>query len=407
MSLLEMSLMGGAMVLCILLLRRLTRGRLPEGLLSAMWTAVILRLLVPVEIPSALSIAGLIKQAGQVTAMTLSARPVSNPVSVPPLALAWLYGAAFCGIFFLIIGIRQRRALRMALPASMTRELKEALAGQRLLRAVAVFTSDRIATPLTYGIIKPRIVLPSHVELTGDQLTFVMAHECSHIRRHDALKKLILLAAVCLHWFNPLIWLMAAVCRRDMELNCDRQVLKTYGPQMRAAYARTLLGLEERKRFSGVLMECFSISPLEERIRSIMMGRKTTMAGVLATVIVFVCASAVFATSPGAQATITANTVWISSAPLAAYDVREMQATGIAVYAWDGNVLTAGQPGISILVPDAELTGQVTAGTFAKTAASVSVGYGSAAVVSDEYAAVPALPVPVYSMTYTIQDGGI
>lgn len=407
MSFLEMSLMGSAMVLCILLLRHLTRGRLPAAVLSAMWAAAILRLLVPLEIPSALSIAGLVRQAGQATAMTLPARPVSDLAPLSPMVFVWLCGAALCGLFFLATGIRQWRALKMALPASMTGEVKTALAAQLLSRTVAVYTSDRIATPLTYGIWKPRIVLPSHMPLTGDELSFVMAHECAHIKRHDAAKKYILLAAVCLHWFNPLVWLMAAACRRDMELHCDRQVLKTYGPHMRASYARTLLGLEERKRFCGVLMECLSSSPLEERIRSIMAGRKTTVAGMLAAVMVFVCASAVFATSPGAQVTVTASTVWISTVPVATLDVRQMQASDAAVYVWNGYAFTAGQRGLEMASPVIAVNNQLSARMLAETDASVSIKYGSAADVSNEYAAVPAAPETVYSMSYTSKDGTV
>ncbi len=407
MSFLEMSLMGSAMVLCILLLRHLTRGRLPAAVLSAMWAAANLRLLVPLEIPSALSIVGLVRQAGQISSVTLPARPVPNLAPLSPLTFVWLCGAALCGLFFLLTNFRQRRALKMALPASMTEEIKTALAAQHLSRTVALYTSDRIASPLTYGIWKPRIVLPSHMALTGDEMSFVMAHECAHIKRHDAAKKYILLAAVCLHWFNPLIWLMAAACRRDMEINCDRQVLKTYGPHMRASYARTLLGLEERKRFCGVLMECLSSGPLEERVRSIMAGRKTTVAGMLAAVMVFVCASAVFATSPGAQATVTASTVWLSSAPLVAFDARQVQSSEASVYVWNGGVLASGQQGVELAAPVVAVSEWLPASMLAKTAASVSIKYVGATDVSNEYATVTAAPVPVYSTAYIIQDRGI
>ncbi len=369
MSIPEMSLAGSAMILCILLLRSLTRGRLPAPMLSAMWAAALLRLLVPVAIPSPLSFLGAIRQAGQATVPYLPARPVSYLAPLPPLVFVWLAGVALCALFFLLSGFRQRRVLQAALPAPMTPELKAALAAQRLSRQVAVYTSDRISTPLTYGLLRPRILLPSHMAFSAEELGFVLAHECGHIRRADTLKKGFLLAAVCLHWFNPLVWLMAAKCRRDMELNCDRHVLEKCGSEVRAAYARTLLDLEERKRFSKVLASYFSVSPLEERILTIMTGKKTTWTGALAAIAAFACAAAVFATSPGTQAALSVSTVWLSSKPIAAYDTRQIQASGVAVYAMEGAVPAFGRTGIEL--------------------------------------AAPAILTPVYSMTVTVKDSGM
>jgi beta-lactamase regulating signal transducer with metallopeptidase domain len=73
--------------------------------------------------------------------------------------------------------------LKTALPASMTPELNAALNSQRMNRKVTVYTSDRISTPLTYGMIRPRIVLPSSMKLSLQELNFIMAHECGHVKR--------------------------------------------------------------------------------------------------------------------------------------------------------------------------------------------------------------------------------
>ncbi len=407
MSFLEMSLMGGAMILCILLLRMFSRGRLPGIVLSTMWAAALLRLLVPVEIPSVLSIAGLVRGAVQPTVMTSPALPTLNTVPIPPLVFVWLCGVALCAFFFLLMGIRQRRVLKTALPATMTPELKAALIDQRLPRKVAVYFSDRISTPLTYGINKPRIVLPSHLTLGKQELNFVIAHECGHILRRDALKKRVLLFAVCLHWFNPLVWLMADVCRRDMELDCDRRVLKKCGHKARANYARTLLDLEERKRFSGMLMECLSVSPLETRIRSIMAGKKSSIAGALAAMAAYVCVAAVFATSPGTMPTVMASSIWITAVPLKAYDARQMSAAEAAVYVMSSNVLEAGQTGLRLVAPYVMAGGQLSQEMSSVHAASVSVKYGGTIAVASDDVVVPAIAVPAYSMAYALKDTDI
>ncbi len=408
MSFLHMSLMGGAMILCVLLLRLLTRGRLPAAVLSIMWAAALLRLMLPLEVSSSLSIAGLFDKSAQKIAMTAPAQPIMEFAILSPLTFIWLCGAVLCAVFFLTVGIRQRRVLKTSLPAIMTPALKKALAEQLLPRPVIVYTSDRISTPLTYGLWKPRIVLPSHMALYGEELRFVIAHECAHIKRLDAAKKSVLLMAVCLHWFNPLVWLMAALCRRDMELACDRKVLKACGAGARALYARTLLNLEERKRFSGILMECFSRSPLEERIRSIMTGKKSTAAGVLAAVMVFFLTTAVFATSPGEQTAARTNTVFLSSTPVMSLDVRQAQAPEAGVYVINGNVLYAGQPLMVQAAPSVAVAGRASAGVFTRPAASVSLQLGESngyvTVFNGQPASLDVL-MPVYSTTYTVMEG--
>jgi bla regulator protein blaR1 len=407
MSFLEMSLMGGAMILCILLLRMILGDRLPAVILSTMWAAAVLRLLLPVTIPSPISMMAFVKGLSQPNAMTLPARAVPNTVSISPFVLIWLCGAALCALFFLVAYLGQRRVLKTALPATMTMELKAALHDQHLVSKVAVFTSDRISTPMTYGLKKPRIVLPSHMKLYGQELNFVIAHECGHILRRDTAKKCVLLFAVCLHWFNPLVWLMAAMCRRDMELDCDRRVLKACGHNARANYAKTLLCLEERKRFSGMVMECLSVSPLEERIRSIMSGKKATLSSALASIAVYFCAAAVFATSPGALPSVTASSVWITTVPLNSYDTRQLNASEAAVYVMSGDVLAAGQTGLLTTAPYITVSSLKSQDTLSETAASVSVNYGGAIAVATENAVVPAIAMPVYSMTYTLKDSGI
>jgi hypothetical protein len=189
-----------------------------------------------------------------------------------------------------------------------------------------------------------------------------------------------------------------------MELDCDRRVLKACGPKTRSNYAKTLLGLEERKRFSGMMMECLSVSPLETRIRSIMAGRKSSAAGALAAIAAYACAAAVFATSPGALPSLTANSVWIATTPINTYDFGRLNASDAAVYVMSGNVTTAGQTGLKITAPYITVSSLKPQGTLAQTASSVSVKYKDVIAVAAEDAAVT---VPVYSMVYTVKDSDI
>jgi beta-lactamase regulating signal transducer with metallopeptidase domain len=93
-----------------------------------------------------------------------------------------------------------------------------------------------------------------------------------HIRRKDILIKALLALTLCLHWFNPLVWLLFILAQRDLELSCDEIVIRRFGAQARSDYALTLISLAEtRRRLLGA--QAFSRNALGERVRAIMKGR--------------------------------------------------------------------------------------------------------------------------------------
>ena len=107
--------------------------------------------------------------------------------------------------------------------------------------------SDQIVSPLTYGILRPVIILPKRMDWEDhNSLYFVLTHELAHIKRWDAAWKLCLAAVLAVHWFNPLVWMMYALANRDIELACDEKVIRTVGSKRRVAYARVLVEWEAR-----------------------------------------------------------------------------------------------------------------------------------------------------------------
>ena len=87
-----------------------------------------------------------------------------------------------------------------------------------------------ISSPLTYGILHPVILLPKKLD-RNDQaaLKYVLTHEYVHIRRFDAITKILFAAVLCIHWFNPLVWVMYVLANRDIELSCDAWVIRMMG----------------------------------------------------------------------------------------------------------------------------------------------------------------------------------
>src|SRR5699024_7205080 len=147
--------------------------------------------------------------------------------SIPPYVLIWLVGFLFMFTFFLVTHLRHLKEYKTALPIDQS-FINQWLSEQS--RQIVIKQSDRIISPLTYGIWRPVILLPKTMDYTDTRrLKYVLTHELIHIKRFDMLAKYVLVAALCIHWFNPLVWVMYILANRDLELSCDEAVVKTFG----------------------------------------------------------------------------------------------------------------------------------------------------------------------------------
>jgi hypothetical protein len=106
-----------------------------------------------------------------------------------------------------------------------------------------------------------------------------------------------LAAALCAHWFNPLVWVMYVLANRDIELSCDENVVRTLGEKTKSAYALTLIGLEEQRSGLSPLVSNFAKNAIEERIVSIMKIKKTSLVGILLAVVLVAGTTTAFATA--------------------------------------------------------------------------------------------------------------
>ena len=329
MSLIQMSTSGAVMILAVLLIRFAAVNRLPKKLFILLWEAALLRLLLPFSIPSVFSIYTAVRRVmtrsvigwngavqsaqgtwipqGAGTALPVPENMASTLLEIELTESAgtlsiwtilWLTGVCICAVFFVIAYLRCRREFEMSLPVHhdfSARWLRE----HPLRRRVQLRQSDRIKTPLTYGVLKPVILLPKETDWNDSrQLSYVLLHEQIHIRRLDSLRKLVMTAALCIHWFNPFVWLMYILFNRDMELVCDEAVVHACGRRSRSAYARTLISMEERKSPALPLCNSFSRSAVKERVTAVMKTKKMTLwlgivcVVILAAVVVFLATSA-------------------------------------------------------------------------------------------------------------------
>lgn len=250
-QILNMSLTGSVVILCVLAVRLLLK-KAPKKFAYALWAVVLFRLLCPVSLPAPVSVLEVMQpevtvQAGVATqvhylpapqprpvpqAAPVSPAPVSpSPAAPSAAAIAgwiWAAGAAAMGLLSVFQHLRLKRTLRRATWLQSN-----------------VYLSGAIPTPFVLGIFRPKIYLPHSVTIA--ERPYILAHERFHIRRFDHIFKLLAWGALCLHWFNPLVWVAFLLAGKDMEMSCDEAVIRQMGAHIRADYATALLRLSTGK----------------------------------------------------------------------------------------------------------------------------------------------------------------
>lgn len=317
MEILNMSFSAVVLIAAIVIIRSIALHRLPKRTFLALWDVALCRLLIPFSIQSRFSICTLVNMLktelsaadttviGMVVPLNMgTAAETTNTslteaasVSISPFMTIWIIGMSVCVCFFLVTHLRCRREYKTALPVD--NEFVRAWQQEHpTRRKVKVRQSDRIATPLTYGILCPVVLFPKKTEWADEvRLRYILTHEFAHIKRFDTLTKYLLVITLCVHWFNPFVWVLYVLANRDIELSCDETVVRIFGGMIKSAYALTLIELEEKKNHLTPLVNNFSKNAIEERIVSIMKTKKTSLVGILLALTLVIGTTTVFATN--------------------------------------------------------------------------------------------------------------
>lgn len=340
-QILNMSFAAGCTAILVMVLRRLL-CRLPKGYSYALWLVVLFRFLCPVVLRSPVSLfpvnpepvrQEIIYQAepkiqtgviwvdravnGSVMGSLAPETQVqsANPIQIV-LALAGVVWVAGMAAFFLY-HLAQYVMLKKRLSTAVRAAEYEAMAGQRdtggfnqnksgssLKRPVSVRMSDQIDGAFVLGVVHPVIYLPSRMEEAS--IPMVLRHELVHIRRRDGLMKLLWLAAVMIHWFNPLAWLSFRLMCADMEMSCDEQALHNCSMEERKGYSRVLLAEAERR--SRVLLPlAFGKNSAYQRIQNILNYRRPRAAVLVLGGILLAAAGISLMVSPQSEETSAAG----------------------------------------------------------------------------------------------------
>lgn len=159
-----------------------------------------------------------------------------------------------------------------------------------------VWLSDCIASPFVMGIWKGKIFLPYGLApLARDH---ILRHERMHIRHRDPLIRWLGILCICLHWWNPFVWLAVHKMNQDMEMFCDESALSGASMEEKKAYSKVLLDFAEQKSGLSVGL-AFGESNTEQRVRNIMNKRRGRILITCAVALVAIVSAVTLMTVPG------------------------------------------------------------------------------------------------------------
>ncbi len=314
-SIVNMSITGSYIILAVMVLRLFLR-KLPRRYSYGLWLIPGLRLLFPFSISSALSLFNILKPTIENQQMSYVTAPITEPsvpITVPVqntatgniLPLQPLQSAPVIETtpldWWQIWAVIWLIGMLLVLSINVFHYLRTGWYVRTAIRCGEdCWLSDEVEVPFVYGIVKARIILPKGI--TAEEWPYVLAHERSHIQRKDPLVKLIAFGILCIHWFNPLVWLAFAMMSRDMELSCDEMALKRFPQDVRKPYATALLNLSMRQNdlaFSTVLS--FGKSSIKERISAVINSKKPTFWMSAVAILTLLIAAVTLLTNPLAQ----------------------------------------------------------------------------------------------------------
>ena len=302
---------SSVLILVVIALRYVLRGKLSLRMQYALWLLVLVRLLVPVSFgASDLSVMNAVPERAptvqqgtykqdivgerndapanggtvgipaqsmseaappdlvqNVTTATVTAPTVEKTDWARIAKTVWLAGAAALGLVFLAVNLRFGKKLRRS------RERVEETDA-----CLPVYESGETDTPCLFGVAKPSIYVTPDTRTEAETLRYALAHEQTHYRHGDNLWAVLRGVCLALHWYNPLVWWAAELSRRDAELACDEATIRRIGESERAAYGRTLIRMTCEKRPALLVtatMMTDSGKGLKERISLLVKKPKT------------------------------------------------------------------------------------------------------------------------------------
>ena len=358
----ELLLTSSVLILALAALRFLFRNSISRRLQYGLWLLVALRLVLPVTLLSSsfsvLSGAEALSQHWETTSQTAAvAEPESpqtsnsqfEPVELPtvnqtpqpdapaapdvPVVMdaaaqpapslpwhqiaygVWAGGTIVAALWLLAVNLRFRRQLR-------TTRRAVPVEGSPL----PVYVTDAVVSPCLFGLFRPAVYLTPRALQSEESLRHVLTHELCHYRHGDHVWSLVRSALLAVYWFDPLVWLAAALSRTDSELACDEAAIQALGVEQRLAYGKTLVDMVAVRRTAAGILCTATTMTSGKRSLKVRLGRivKTPRAALPAVVAVVVLAAVCVACTFTGADTVNPDT---ETVPADAFDTATSQVT--------------------------------------------------------------------------------
>ncbi len=264
--LLDMLVQSTGLMLLLVLLRPLLKRWLSARTRSALWLIPGLRMVLPLKLPTALSLWNLLGRAPSATTTIPQAMPAlprltgaatqeapvfTAPVATTPTATAsvtvlpidWAVLVPQLLLWVWMVGIL---AMAGALLYTNLRFHRSTTRQKQLMThglPLPLYLVENLPSPCLTGLIRPRILLNRAALQSEEMLDMVVLHEMTHYRRRDHWWTALRAGLLCLYWWHPLAWLSALYSRRDAEAACDEQVITPMTAPQRQAYGMSLIRL--------------------------------------------------------------------------------------------------------------------------------------------------------------------
>ncbi len=292
-QILNMSFTASIVIVCILIIRILLK-KLPKIFSHALWSVALFRLVCPYSFESMFSL--LPTKANpishdilymQVPKIDTGIATINNSVnmilpagtpygSVNPLqiwvfigSLLWILGIAIMLVYNFVKLFRLKKTLQDAIPYMDN-----------------IFTSSKIETAFVMGIFHPKIYLPTNLSHT--ERDYILLHEQTHIKRLDHIVKFMSFLVLCIHWFNPFVWIAFFLSGKDIEMSCDEAVINLLGNEVKKNYSSSLLILATGKRNVGSTPLAFGEGDTKGRVKNVLNYKRPVFWVILVAVIAVV-----------------------------------------------------------------------------------------------------------------------
>ncbi len=285
-TIIDMTLSSSFLIVAVLIARIILR-KSPKIFRKILWGLVALKLIVPVSFESVLSLVP--HKSEYMPQSTVVSSEISNAVTNP--AFDWKSVLPYAWVVVAVLLLAYALFSFLKLKAKMSDAVKY---------QDNIFQSERVESPFVFGVFKPKIYIPYSIK--GEKLGFVLEHEKTHIKYFDHITKLIGFALLCIHWFNPLVWVSYVLFCKDLELACDEAVVRNMSEGRRKSYALTLCDIGVNKAKISACPIAFGEVSIKERVKATLSYKKVGKIAVSLSLLLCAIVAVCFMTKPIAKA---------------------------------------------------------------------------------------------------------